>query len=66
MKMYKWLLLSAVMMLEYLEEQKIAQNIRHAVEKVIKKGKEVTSDLRLDKKVGVGTQEMGKAILNNL
>ena len=60
------LLLSAVMMLEYLEEQKIAQNIRHAVEKVIKKGKDVTSDLRLDKKVGVGTQEMGKAILNNL
>src|SRR3989344_6734780 len=39
------LLLSAVLMLEYLEEKYIAKKIKHAIEKVIKKGKSVTCDL---------------------
>ena len=59
-------LLSAVMMLEYLGEKEIAKKIDLAIKNVIKKGKNVTYDLCSGKKGGVGTQEMGQAIIKKL
>jgi len=59
-------LLSAVMMLEYLGEKEIAKKIDLAIKSVIKKEKNVTYDLCSGKKGGVGTQEMGQAIIKKL
>jgi len=59
-------LLSAVMMLEYLGEKEIAKKIDLAIKNVIKKGKNVTYDLCSEGKRGVGTQEMGQAIIKKL
>ena len=59
-------LLSAVMMLEYLGEKEIAKKIDLAIKSVIKKEKNVTFDLCSGKKGGVGTQEMGQAIIKKL
>ena len=59
-------LLSAVMMLEYLGEKEIAKKTDLAIKNVIKKGKNVTYDLCSERKRGVGTQEMGQAIIKKL
>ena len=60
------LLLSAVLMLEYLEEKDIAKKIKHAIEKVIKKGKSVTRDLTRNNKGGGGKRKIGKTITKTL
>ncbi len=57
------LLLSAIMMLDYLGENDIARKIERAVYIVLKDGKEVTKDLNPR---GVATSKMTKAIIKAL
>lgn len=57
------LVLSAIMMLDYLGENDIARKIERAVYTVLKDGKEVTKDLNLN---GVATSQMTKAIIKAL
>ncbi len=57
------LLLSAIMMLDYLGENDIARKIERAVYTVLKDGKEVTKDLNPN---GVTTSQMTKAIIKAL
>ncbi|MCX5681024.1 MAG: isocitrate/isopropylmalate dehydrogenase family protein [Candidatus Omnitrophica bacterium] len=61
-------ILSGVLMLEYLGEAKAAQRLERAVREVIKEGKFVTYDLKLnrDDPSAVGTQEMAEAISQKL
>ena len=56
------MLLSCVLMLKYIGENKAADILDVAVSKVLKQGEHVTSDLKEDKKGGVGTKEMGDAV----
>lgn len=61
-------ILSAVLMLKYLKEDKAAKALDAAVAKVIKDGKYVTYDLKADRNdpSAVGTMEMAKAIAENV
>ena len=61
-------ILSAVLMLEYINEQIAADRLENAVREVIKEGKFVTYDLkpRRDDPGAVGTKEMAEAICNKL
>ena len=62
------MILSAVLMLEYLGEKKAAKNLENAVAEVIQEGKSVTYDLKENRNepMAVGTREMGKAIIEKL
>lgn len=62
------LILSAVLMLRYLNEKEAADRLEKAVAEVIREGKEVTYDLKphRDDPTAVGTQEMGDAICRKL
>ncbi len=61
-------ILSAVLMLQHLEENDAAQRLEQAVRDVIKEGKAVTYDLKADRNdpTAVGTQEMAAAICAKL
>jgi len=61
-------ILSAVLMLEYLNENDAAKRLDNAVRAVIKEGKYVTYDLKPDRNdpSAVGTQEMAEAICKQL
>lgn len=62
------LILSAVLMLEHLQEASAAQRLERAVADVIAEGKYVTYDLKADRNdpTAVGTQEMAEAICRRL
>jgi isocitrate dehydrogenase (NAD+) len=59
------LILSGVLMLEHLGEQEAANRLDKAVAQVIKRGKDVTYDMKPDRNdlTAVGTLEMAKAII---
>lgn len=59
------LILSGVLMLDYLGENDAAQRLEAAVAKVIKEGKDVTYDMKPDRDdpTAVGTREMARAII---
>jgi isocitrate dehydrogenase (NAD+) len=59
------LILSGVLMLEYLGEKAAAKRLEDAVAKVVREGKSVTYDLKpnRDDSTAVGTREMGQAIV---
>ncbi|MDP1853974.1 MAG: isocitrate/isopropylmalate dehydrogenase family protein [Candidatus Omnitrophota bacterium] len=60
-------ILSGVLMLKYLGEEKTAERLENAVRDVIKEGKFVTYDFRLRKdEPSVGTREMAAAIIEKL
>lgn len=61
-------ILSGVLMLRYLNENKAADRLEQAVRTVIKEGKFVTYDLKADRNdpTAVGTQEMAEAICKKL
>lgn len=58
-------ILSGVMMLRYIKEEKAADKLEKAVARVIKEGKDVTYDLSSDNPA-VGTKEMAEAICRKL
>jgi len=62
------MILSGVLMLRYLKEEKAADRLENAVKAVIKEGKFVTYDLKADHNdpSAVGTQEMAQAICQKL
>ena len=62
------LILSAVMMLNYIEEREAADRIEAATAAVIAEGKDVTYDLKphRDDPAAVGTREMGQAIIRKI
>ena len=62
------ILLSGVLMLEYLGEADAARRLERAVAKVIREGKFVTYDLKTDRNdpSAVGTREMAEAIVRDL
>ncbi|MEW6100901.1 MAG: isocitrate/isopropylmalate dehydrogenase family protein [Candidatus Omnitrophota bacterium] len=62
------MILSAVLMLRYLNENKAADRLENAVKEVIKEGKSVTYDLKPapNDPTAVGTKEMADAIINKL
>ncbi len=62
------MILSGVLMLEYIGEEKCARKLENAVKEVLKQGKSVTYDLkpRRDDPTSVGTQEMADAIIKKL
>ncbi len=62
------MILSAVLMLEYLGEKEAAKNVENAVAEVIREGKYVTYDMKADRNdpTAVGTREMGEAIIERL
>jgi isocitrate dehydrogenase (NAD+) len=62
------MLLSAVLMLEHLGEEKAAIRLETAIAKVIREGKQVTYDLKNDRNdpTAVGTRAMGQAIIRAL
>ncbi len=62
------LILSGVLMLRHLGEEKAADQLENAVAQVIREGKAVTYDLKADKNdpTAVGTREMGDAIIGKL
>jgi isocitrate dehydrogenase (NAD+) len=59
------MILSGMLMLEHLGEVEAARALEKAVAKVIAEGKQVTYDLKADRKdpSAVGTREMGQAII---
>ena len=59
------MLLSGVLMLEHLGEEKAALKLETAIAKVIREGKQVTYDLKNDRNdpTAVGTKAMGQAII---
>ncbi|MGB9612757.1 MAG: isocitrate/isopropylmalate dehydrogenase family protein [Candidatus Margulisiibacteriota bacterium] len=59
------MILSAVLMLEYLGEKEAAKRLEEAVAKVIAQGKSVTYDLKPDRNdpTAVGTRQMAEAII---
>jgi len=61
-------ILSAVLMLEYLGETQAAQRLEEAVAQVIKEGRSVTYDFKIDRNdpKAVGTREMAEAICRKL
>jgi isocitrate dehydrogenase (NAD+) len=62
------MILSAVLMLDYLGEKEAAKRLDQAVAKVIAAGKAVTYDLKPDRNdpTAVGTKEMADAIISAL
>jgi len=62
------IILSAVLMLKHLKEEKAAQRLEDAVRAVLKEGKYVTYDLKADRNdpTAVGTQEMADAICQKM
>ncbi|MFH2028222.1 MAG: isocitrate/isopropylmalate dehydrogenase family protein [Nanoarchaeota archaeon] len=62
------MILSAVMMLKHIKETEAADKLESAVAAVIKKGKDVTYDLKPDRDdpTAVGTKEMADAIIQKL
>lgn len=62
------MILSAVLMLEYLKEEKAARNLENAVREVIAEGRSVTYDFKSDPQDPniVGTQEMADAIIKRI
>lgn len=62
------LILSGVLMLRHLGEEKAAGRLENAVAQVIREGESVTYDLKADKNdpTAVGTREMGEAIIGKL
>jgi isocitrate dehydrogenase (NAD+) len=62
------LILSAMLMLRYLKEVEAAARLEKAVAEVIREGKDVTYDLKLnrDDPTAVGTREMAEAICRKL
>jgi len=62
------MILSGVLMLEYIGEKKAAVALENAVRKVIKEGKYLTYDFKPfpEDSSAVGTKEMGDAIIRNL
>jgi isocitrate dehydrogenase (NAD+) len=62
------MILSGVLMLRYLKEDKAAERLEKAVSEVLKEGKSVTYDLKPDRDdpSAVGTSEMADAIIQKL
>jgi len=62
------LILSGVLMLAHLGEEDCAKRLEQAVADVVREGKDVTYDLKKDRKdpTAVGTQEMADAIIKRL
>jgi isocitrate dehydrogenase (NAD+) len=62
------MILSGVLMLQYLKEQKAAQRLENAVRQVIAEGQSVTYDLKADlhDPTAVGTREMADAIIEKI
>lgn len=62
------MILSGVMLLKFIDEEKAAQRLEEAVKEVIKEGKKVTYDLKADKNdpTAAGTSEMADAIIERL
>ena len=62
------MILSGVLMLEHLGEIEAAKRLEASVAQVIREGKQVTYDLKLDRndKSAVGTRAMGQAIIDTL
>ena len=62
------MILTGVLMLKYIEEDKAAQNLENAVREVIAEGRAVTYDLKPGPNdlTAVGTQEMADAIITKL
>jgi isocitrate dehydrogenase (NAD+) len=62
------LILSAMLMLRYLEEDAAAQRLEEAVAAVIAEGRDVTYDLKpnRDDPTAVGTRQMAEAICHKL
>ncbi|MBN1913840.1 MAG: isocitrate/isopropylmalate dehydrogenase family protein [Candidatus Omnitrophica bacterium] len=62
------MILSGVLMLRYLKEEKAADRLEEAVKEVIREGKSVTYDLKPDRNdpTSVGTKEMADAIVKKL
>ncbi|UCB57357.1 MAG: isocitrate/isopropylmalate dehydrogenase family protein [Candidatus Omnitrophota bacterium] len=62
------MILSGVMLLKFIGEEKAAQRLEEAVKEVIKEGKRVTYDLKADKNdpTAAGTSEMADAIIERL
>ncbi|MBU9888823.1 MAG: isocitrate/isopropylmalate dehydrogenase family protein [Candidatus Omnitrophica bacterium] len=61
-------ILSGVLMLRHLGENKAADRLERAVADVIREGKEVTYDMKPDRNdlTAVGTREMGEAVIRRL
>jgi isocitrate dehydrogenase (NAD+) len=61
-------ILSGVLMLRHLKEDKAADRLEEAVKAVLRQGKDVTYDLKADRNdpTAVGTQEMAQAICQKL
>ncbi len=62
------MILSGVLMLRYLKEEKAADALEAAVAAVLKEGKSVTYDLKADRSdpTSVGTREMAQAIIRKI
>ena len=60
------LLRSALLMLEYVGEQKIAANIEKAMCEVLEEGQHLTGDLLRDKSKAVQTETFADAIIDKL
>ena len=62
------MILSGVLMLRYIKEERCADNLENAVKEVLAEGKSVTYDLKPDRNdpTSVGTQEMAEAIVKKL
>ncbi|MBI1978164.1 MAG: isocitrate/isopropylmalate dehydrogenase family protein [Candidatus Omnitrophica bacterium] len=62
------MILSGMLMLRYLGEEKAADRLEKAVAEVIREGKDVTYDMKADRndKTAVGTREMAEAIIKKL
>jgi len=62
------MILSAVLMLQYLKEDKAALKLENAVKEILAEGKSVTYDLKAnrDDPASVGTQEMADAIIKKI
>ncbi|MBI3316660.1 MAG: isocitrate/isopropylmalate dehydrogenase family protein [Candidatus Omnitrophica bacterium] len=61
-------ILSGVLMLRYLGETQAADRLERAIAEVIREGKNVTYDMKADRKdpTAVGTREMGQAIIDKM
>ena len=62
------MILSAVLMLDYIGEKEAARKLENAVAKIIAEGKRVTYDLKTDRNdpTAVGTSQMADAIIEEL
>lgn len=62
------MILSGVLLLRYIKEEKAAQKLQNAVKEILAEGKSVTYDLKpnRDDPTAVGTREMAEAIVKRL